>query len=79
VSVPAVFLPEAEDDIQAAHDHYERARPGLGGRFADAVRDRIDAICANPGLFAVFRRNVRAALSGASRSSSTTVIVGPIS
>jgi plasmid stabilization system protein ParE len=61
VSVPAVYLPEAEADIQAAYDAYERAQPGLGDRFADAVRDRIDLIRQYPGLYAVSRRDVRAA------------------
>ena len=62
MSVPAVYLPEAEDDIADAWRRYEADRPGLGDRFAAAVRSRVEVIRSNPQLFGKFRRDVRAVM-----------------
>ena len=42
MSLPAVYLPDAEDDVAAAHIHYERQRAGLGDDFVEALREAVD-------------------------------------
>ena len=37
MSVAAVYLPEAEDDVAAAYTYYEQQRAGLGDQFVEAV------------------------------------------
>jgi plasmid stabilization system protein ParE len=59
--VPVVYLPQAEDDIDAAYRNYEQHLAGLGDRFLEALRDRIDYIGDNPKAYGVFRRDIRAA------------------
>ena len=61
MSVPAVYLHEARDEMAVSQDGYEQQQPGLGDRFVDAVTDQVAVICANPKQYGVFRRNVRAA------------------
>ena len=61
MSVSAVYLPPAEDDIAAAHAAYEGQQAGLGDRFLEAVRDQVDRIRSNPQLYGAYRRDVRAA------------------
>jgi toxin ParE1/3/4 len=61
MSLPVVYLPEAEDDIDAAYRHYEEdERAGLGEDFLDVLREAIDRISEHPGLYAIWRRNIRA-------------------
>jgi hypothetical protein len=38
MSLPVVYLPEAQDDIDAAYAEYEQRLTGLGERFLDALR-----------------------------------------
>lgn len=61
MSVAAVYLPQAEDDVAAAHAAYEGQQAGLGDRFVEAVRDQVDRLRSNPQLYGVFRRDIRAA------------------
>lgn len=61
MSLPVVYLLEAQDDIDAAYAAYEQRLVGLGDRFLEALRDRVDQISANPGLYGVFYQDVRAA------------------
>ena len=61
MSVPPIYLEEAEDEMAIAQDAYEQQQPGLGDRFVDAVTDQVAVICANPKLYGVFRAGVRAA------------------
>ena len=61
MSVPAIYLQEAEDEIADAQAAYEQQQTGLGDRFVDAVTDQVAVICANPKLYGLFRRNIRAA------------------
>ena len=61
MSVPVIYLQEAEDEVAITTTTYEQQQVGLGVRFAEAVRDQVDVICANPKLYGVFRRGVRAA------------------
>lgn len=64
MSLPVAYLPEAVDDIDAAHNDYEAQLPGLGDQFVAALRTTIDRICDNPHLYGVFRRDIRAAPLG---------------
>ncbi len=61
MSLPVVYLPEAEDDIDTAYSWYEGQRPGLGDQFLDALRDVVDRIADHPQLYGVLRRDIRAA------------------
>src|SRR5438309_1705819 len=61
MSLPAVYLPEAEEDIASAHAWYEQQLAGLGDRFLSALLERIEQIQDNPQLYGVLRRDVRAA------------------
>ena len=61
MSLPAVYLPEAQDDVDAAYAGYEQRLAGLGERFLEALRDQVDRICANPALYGVLHQDVRAA------------------
>ena len=62
MSIPFVYLPEADDDVERTCEHYERERPGLGDEFLEALRDAVDRICENPQRYGVARRDIRAAL-----------------
>jgi plasmid stabilization system protein ParE len=61
MSVPAAYLPEAEDDIEAIHQYYEDQLAGLGEDFVEVLQEAIDLIRDNPQLYGVFRKDVRAA------------------
>jgi plasmid stabilization system protein ParE len=61
MSLPAVYLPDAEDDVAAARVHHERQRAGLGDDFVEALREAVDRIRNSPQLYGAFRRDVRAA------------------
>jgi toxin ParE1/3/4 len=60
-NLPVVYTADARDDLDAIFQEYERLRPGLGARFYTAVDKRIERIEANPRLYAVLYRGVRAA------------------
>lgn len=62
MSLPVVFLPEAEDDIVAGHLWYERQLAGLGDLFLEAVRAAVNRVRENPQMFGVLRRDIRAAM-----------------
>ena len=61
MTLPVAYLPQAHADANAAYAAYEQQAAGLGDRFLRALRDRIDQIRANPALYGVFHRDVRAA------------------
>jgi plasmid stabilization system protein ParE len=61
MSLPVVYLPEAQDDIDAVYTSYEQKTIGLGDRFLDVLRDQINLISDNPSLYGVLHRDVRAA------------------
>jgi plasmid stabilization system protein ParE len=62
MTVPAAFLPEAEEDIVRTRDYYQEHREGLGDEFIEALRKVLDNIQDNPQLYGVFRSDIRAAL-----------------
>ena len=61
MSLNVAYLPEAEDDIEAAYIWYDQQRTGLGDEFLEALCDSVNWIRENPKLYAVFRRAIRAA------------------
>ena len=61
MSLPAVYLLAAEDDVDAAYAWYEGQLAGLGDQFLEALHEAVDRIRNNPQLYGVFRRDIRAA------------------
>jgi plasmid stabilization system protein ParE len=61
MNLPVILRPEAEIDVQAACLDLERARAGLGRRFAARVREVLERIEAMPELYGVVWEDVRAA------------------
>lgn len=59
MSLPVILRPEAQDDLLAARDWYERQRPSLGTAFTDAVQQFLSRIEMLPDLYAVMLKNVR--------------------
>jgi plasmid stabilization system protein ParE len=61
MSVPAVYLLEAELDIWSAWRYHERTYQGLGNRLAIAIRNTVRLICESPKMHGATTMNVRAA------------------
>jgi plasmid stabilization system protein ParE len=61
MSAPVIYLPEAQTDVDAAYATYEQRRAGLGDRFLDQLRRRVEVISDNSEMYAVLRDEVRAA------------------
>lgn len=55
------FRPQALAEFEDATDHYEAAKPGLGGEFASAVFSLIDAISSDPQRYPFAERSIREA------------------
>lgn len=55
MSLPVVYLPQADDDINTTHADYEQQLAGLGDRFLVALRELIDRIGNNSQLYCVIR------------------------
>ena len=61
MSLPTSFLPEAEDDIEAAFTWYEGQAVGLGERFVEALHEVIYRICEHPQIYGLFHKDIRSA------------------
>ena len=61
MTLPVVWIPEADADLTEARKWYEDIRRELGQRFALAVEATIDAIAGNPLQFPVVYRGRRRA------------------
>jgi plasmid stabilization system protein ParE len=61
VTLPVVWIPEADVDLQEARRWYADVRPELGERFALAVEATVNAIAENPLQFPVIYRERRRA------------------
>jgi plasmid stabilization system protein ParE len=59
MSLPIVLRPEAQFDLLAARDWYDKQRAGLGEEFADAVDQILIRIQTMPELYAVVLHEVR--------------------
>lgn len=62
MTLPLVYLREAEEEIAATFRQYENERPGLGGKFIVALKTTHANIAERPLSYALYWRNVRAAL-----------------
>ena len=60
---PAIFLPEARDDIDTAYANYEARSVGLGDRFLEAVRRAVSLVEASPTLYGEVAPGIRACLT----------------
>jgi plasmid stabilization system protein ParE len=56
---PFVVRPEAQADLLAARDWYNRQRAGLGVQIIDAVEELIEQIRKNPEIYAQTLKQVR--------------------
>jgi plasmid stabilization system protein ParE len=61
MTLPVVWLPEADSDLKAARAWYDNIRVGLGERFAHAVEDTVEVIAESPLQFPVVHRKLRRA------------------
>jgi plasmid stabilization system protein ParE len=57
---PAIYLPEAADDVTDARAGYEARAAGLGDRFLDAVGRAVARVEANPRLYGEVADGIRA-------------------
>jgi plasmid stabilization system protein ParE len=53
------YHPEALAEFRAAAVHYEKAQPGLGGRFIAAVESAVTRIAKTPDTWRVIEGDVR--------------------
>jgi len=61
VTLPVVWLPEADAELKEALARYENIRPELGHRFAEAVVETVEKIIDNPLHYAVLEKRRRRA------------------
>ena len=61
MTLPVVWIPEANEDLLEARAGYDRIRPQLGERFGLAVEGAIEAIAEHPLQFPVVYRGRRRA------------------
>ena len=61
VTIPVVWLPEADAELKEALARYESVRLELAQRFAEAVADTIEKIAAAPLHYAVVEKERRRA------------------
>ena len=67
MTLPVVWLPEAEADLRAAKSWYDDLRLALGDRFISAIAAAVESISKSPGRFPTIYRNQRLHAFGASR------------
>jgi plasmid stabilization system protein ParE len=60
VTLPVVWIPEANEDLQEARAWYDNIRPELAERFALAVEATFEEIAQRPVQFPVVHRSCRA-------------------
>lgn len=60
MTVPIVYLPAALTDIDSTYAEYEQRLVGLGERFLEALKDKLNRIQDNPELYGVIYQDVRA-------------------
>ena len=61
MTLPVVWLPEADAELKQALAHYDAIRPELGARFIQAVEETIEAVASAPLRFAVVDKDRRLA------------------
>lgn len=61
MTLPVVWLPEAEADLRAAKSWYDDRRLALGDRFISAIAATVESISKSPRRFPTIYRNRRRA------------------
>jgi len=61
VTLPVVWIPEANKDLLEARAWYANIRPELGERFALAVEATVEALAEHPLQFPLVHRSMRRA------------------
>ena len=61
MTLPVVWTPEANEDLEEARAWYDNIRPELGERFAVTVEATVESIAEHPMQFPVVYRNRRRA------------------
>ena len=61
MTLPVVWLPEADAELKEALARYESILPELGQRFAEAVGDTIEKVAGAPLQYAVVEKGRRRA------------------
>jgi len=67
VTLPVVWIPEANKDLLEARAWYANIRPALGERFAVAVETTVEALAEHPLQFPLVHRSMRRAGVAASQ------------
>jgi plasmid stabilization system protein ParE len=62
MSLPLAFHPDVQNEVNDAHEWYERQRPGLGADFLRALDEVFLRLSATPQVHAMIYQNVRRAL-----------------
>ncbi len=57
-----IIRPEAENDLEAAYDWYERQKEGLGKEFLRCVDAAVSLITRSPQMYSNIHKNIRRAL-----------------
>ena len=61
MTLPVVWIPEANEDLLEAWGWYDNIRPDLGQRFAQAIEATVEALAEHPLQFTVVFQNRRRA------------------
>lgn len=59
MSLPLVFHPAVDGEVDAAYDWYERQRPGLGEDFLAALDEALERLQVTPQGHPAIYRNIR--------------------
>src|SRR5262249_6841799 len=62
VSLPVVFRRAAREELEEAHDWYEKQRAGLGEQLEEAVQQVLDRIAATPMMHQCIHKDIRRGL-----------------
>lgn len=62
MTLPLEFHPAVRDEIDDAHDWYERRRAGLGSDFLDEVQRVLTEIATNPARYGFVEGDIRAGM-----------------
>lgn len=63
MSLPVVFQPDAQEEMDHAYAWYEGQRPGLGEAFLAAVREVLTRIQEHPEMYEQLYRGLRRGLT----------------
>ena len=61
MTLPVVWIPEANEDLLEAQAWYSSIRPALGERFARAVEATVESLAEHPLQFPLVHRSIRRA------------------